>query len=162
MQNISYTDTPNDIQDTIVNQDSKPLLEDDIGAWVLYYPEQIINERWKQIIEYFKSDQFEGVYGCQKISPLDTIYFFCNSLNKGEIQSIGFNIIRVLKDILDNNKYIYYKTNDMLIKNGKGIKYKIKTKSISAIVSSASSIGNSIHDYVTFDSFNKFNLLDIE
>ena len=100
----------------------------DIGKWMLFYPNNYINEAWKNLKKLFDSDELKGVFSVKcstnkynnraSSSSDKVIIFFCkNSRDESNIMSIGRNIISKLEYNYCN--MIYYKTNAQTIQGTK-------------------------------------------
>ncbi len=96
----------------------KPLIEDSIGKWMLFYDKKILDQKYLQIIGAVFTKNAEGIFAmkCSTMKKNDrasnenkgVLILYCDdSSNEEKIKKIGLSI----KKIMCLEEKIYYKTN---------------------------------------------------
>lgn len=92
----------------------------DVGKWMLFYNKNIINDKWKKVLELFKENKLEGVINVKvstnmknqnnNMSNSSVIVLYCdNSRDKKTIINIGKKIQELME--YTEQKCMYYKLN---------------------------------------------------
>lgn len=96
---------------------------EDPGKWMLFYPNQIVKEKWKMVCDLFDSNLLKGVISMKcsdgpniaradDLSQSVIILYCANSFDKEHILKVGSNLVERIKDDYTHD-YIYYKTDEM-------------------------------------------------
>jgi len=112
---MGTTDTP-----WIYECDGRTEEGDDVGKWMLFYDNNVMDARWGKFKTLYRQNQLPGVISMKCSTAMENprassnsngvILFYCNnSEDEDAIMSIGTNIVSYAN--INPWYYIYYKSN---------------------------------------------------